>query len=230
MTGRIILVRHGQTTSNERQLLDTEPPGAELTELGREQARAVGTELAEHCEISNGHLGRLAAVYCGITIRTQQTAMLAARGIEEAAGLPERAVRVVPTMGIHELAAGDAEMRNDEDSHRRYSEALRGWLHDDRNERMPGERGENLDEILGRYQPVLEDIVAEHLSGEQDRDVIVVSHGAAIRTMATHATGTDPEFAFAGYLPNCRYIVLAPNGRDFGEWEMLRWADVDHQI
>ena len=42
MTGRIILLRHGQTYSNINRALDTRPPGAELTERGREQAQEVG--------------------------------------------------------------------------------------------------------------------------------------------------------------------------------------------
>lgn len=230
MSGRLILVRHGQTTSNERHLLDTDPPGAELTQLGREQATAVGTELAEYCGVGEDSLGRIAAMYCGITIRTQQTAMLAARAIEEAAGVGERTLRVIPRTGIHELAAGEAEMRNDDEAHHLYSKVLHEWLHGDLEARMPGDLGENLEEILGRYRPVLEEVVDKHLTGEIERDVIVVSHGAAIRTMATHASGTDPEFAFAGYLPNCRFIVLEPGGRPFGQWEMVRWADLDHQI
>lgn len=230
--GRIILVRHGQTHSNVDRLLDTKPPGAELTDLGREQALNVGAELADYCGAGSGSPGRLAAVYCGISIRTQQTAMLAARSYELAAGLDTGALHVDPVTGIHEIAAGDMEMRNDEDAHRHYALAMSGWLSGDLDARMPGERGENLSEILARYQPVLERIAADDLGGAADanRDVVVVSHGAAIRTMAARATGIDPEFAFAGYLNNCRFIVLAPRGRAFGRWELVRWADVDHQI
>lgn len=230
MTGRIILVRHGQTTSNVERLLDTDPPGAELTELGREQASAVGTELASYCGAGNGSLGRIAGMYCGISLRTQQTAMLAARAIEKAAGLGERALRVHPTVGIHELAAGEMEMRGDEEAHHAYAVAMAGWLRGDAEARMAGEFGESITDILARYQPVLETIATEHELGTKDRDVIVVSHGAAIRTMATHATRIDPEFAFAGYLANCRFIVLAPGGREFGAWELVRWADLDRQI
>lgn len=230
MAGRIILVRHGQTTSNVDRLLDTELPGAELTDLGRQQATDVGTELAEYCGAGEGSLGRIDTVYCGISLRTQQTAMLAARAVEAYAGLPERALRVHPTVGIHELAAGDMEMRGDEEAHRAYAVAMAGFLRGDREARMAGETGEGLDDILGRYQPVLETIAEEHELGTQERDVIVVSHGAAIRTMATHATMIDPEFSFAGYLANCRFIVLAPGGREFGQWELVRWADLDRQI
>jgi len=40
MSGRLVLVRHGQSVSNVDRRLDTRPPGRELTDLGREQARA----------------------------------------------------------------------------------------------------------------------------------------------------------------------------------------------
>ena len=35
---RLILIRHGQTHSNVAHALDTTVPGADLTDLGREQA------------------------------------------------------------------------------------------------------------------------------------------------------------------------------------------------
>ncbi|WP_264064405.1 phosphoglycerate mutase family protein, partial [Mycolicibacterium hippocampi] len=40
MTGRLVLVRHGQSVGNVERRLDTRPPGTALTPLGREQARA----------------------------------------------------------------------------------------------------------------------------------------------------------------------------------------------
>ena len=39
MSGRLVLVRHGQSYGNVDKRLDTRPPGAELTPQGREQAR-----------------------------------------------------------------------------------------------------------------------------------------------------------------------------------------------
>ncbi|MDT5071826.1 MAG: hypothetical protein QOH82_1146, partial [Mycobacterium sp.] len=42
MTGRLVLVRHGQSEGNVARRLDTRPPGAALTELGHEQARTFG--------------------------------------------------------------------------------------------------------------------------------------------------------------------------------------------
>ncbi|MEJ6549715.1 phosphoglycerate mutase family protein [Corynebacterium sp. USCH3] len=43
---RLLLIRHGQTTSNVSHALDTSLPGAALTELGWSQARAAGERLA----------------------------------------------------------------------------------------------------------------------------------------------------------------------------------------
>lgn len=231
MTARLILLRHGQTTSNIGRYLDTEVPGAELTDEGRTQATSVGIELADYCEVAPGSLGRLSGIYSSVAIRAQQTAMGVARSIEEVAGLPHRSMRVVPKSGIHEISAGNREMRHDDESHGFYSTAMAGWLRGAPEARMPGERGENIDDILARYQPVLEEIVGSDLDGgAADRDVIVVSHGAAIRTVATHAASVDPEFAYAGYLANCRFIVLAPNNKPFGQWNLVRWSDLNHQI
>lgn len=229
MTGRLILLRHGQTYSNVAHKLDTVPPGAELTDRGRAQAWNVGAELVDYCDAGDSTAGRLTAVVCSTALRAQQTAVVAMQAFEETAGLPEHAMRITVRTGIHEIHAGDHELRNDEESHRTYAATLRRWFEGEDHAGMPG--GETLSDLLDRYQPVLEDLADEHLSDQgADRDVVVVSHGAAIRTMATHAAGVDPDFAFAGYLGNCRFIVLEPGGREFGKWDLLRWADLDHQI
>lgn len=222
MTGRIILLRHGQTFSNVERLLDTRPPGAELTERGRQQAHDVGIELSHLVGANNGDQGRLRGFVCSVALRAQQTGMLAARSFEQAAELPEFHVNVDVAMGIHEVFVGDNEMSNSEDTHREYSTALRGWLDGDKAARCPG--GENYEDVLTRYQPVLEDIAA---GLGDDEDVVVVSHGAAIRLVATHASGIDPDFAFTGYLQNCRYIVLEPRAEEFGKWTITRWADTE---
>ena len=46
MSGRLVLVRHGQSEANVAKRLDTRPPGAELTQLGRQQARDFGIDWA----------------------------------------------------------------------------------------------------------------------------------------------------------------------------------------
>lgn len=219
MSGRLILVRHGQTTSNVGRKLDTLPPGAELTAMGRYQAHRVGMELAEFCGVAPGHKGRIQSVSTSVAIRAQQTSMILARALEHAATLPRRAMNVQVRDGIHEVAAGDYEMRGDEQAHREYVQAMFGWLRGDPEARTP--RGENYTQLLGRYRPVLEELAETHSDG----DAVVVSHGAAIRTVASHAAGLEPTFALQNYLSNCRYVVLEPNGRNFGQWSVSKWGD-----
>ena len=59
----LILVRHGQTHSNAAKIIDTRPPGAELTDVGRAQATNLGAELAEYdlnsINCSKGHFAEL---------------------------------------------------------------------------------------------------------------------------------------------------------------------------
>lgn len=216
MAGRIILLRHGQTHNNVKHLLDTRPPGAELTDLGRKQALEVGYELATY----SGE--RLAHVYSSIVLRAQQTAVLATSTFEKARDMQAGAVPLDVVEGIQEINVGDFEKRGDEEAHMNYSRALNGWLHGDPAAGLPG--GETYKDVLNRYQPTLDRIMDSH-DLDDDRDVAVVSHGAVIRIVATHATGVDPNFAFNTYLGNCRFVVLEPNGKKFGQWDVVRWTD-----
>jgi probable phosphoglycerate mutase len=228
VNGRLILLRHGQTHSNVARKLDTRPPGAELTDTGRNQAWNVGVELVEYCEAGGGSAGRLGAVVSSVALRAQQTALLAMTAFEQTAGLREREIDIDVELGLHEIYAGEHEMLSDDASHRSYAMAFRSWLHADPGALIPG--GETYLQLMDRYRPVMENLALEHLSDGAKKDVLVVSHGAAIRTMAAHAASVDPDYAFAGYLGNCRFIVLEPDDRPFGEWKLVRWADLDHQI
>src|SRR5438309_108698 len=88
---RLVLVRHGQTTANVARVLDSKPPGAGLTEMGRAQAEEAADQLADEPVV---------AVYASVAIRAQQTAApIAARH-----GLP---VQVID--GVHELQMGAYE-------------------------------------------------------------------------------------------------------------------------
>lgn len=216
-------MRHGQTTSNTIHALDTALPGADLTELGREQASAVGAWLAQ----------RSPQLYLvsSQAARAQQTAVLAAAGFRAAGGelldcgegspMWQRCVGlgvgsvedatalslgasgelgVLP--GISEIPAGDIEMRNDEDSHMAYHGVLSRWLHGDVGVRMPG--GRSGAEVLGGYVPQ----VLAVLDAAGGRDVAVVSHGAAIRQVAAWLGDVDGEWAFTAYLANTDVVTL----------------------
>ena len=105
-TMRLILVRHGRTSSNVGLLLDTGEPGADLDEHGRQQAETLVERLADH---------RIDAIFASNLVRTQQTAapVAAARGLT---------VRVLA--GLREVPAGEDEMTPDAT---RYIGAMIAW-------------------------------------------------------------------------------------------------------
>lgn len=223
-TANLILLRHGRTYSNASRLLDTRPPGAELTEIGRSQAREAGRELAQRS-------GQIREIITSVALRAQQTAMGVAAAYEQARGLGPGSVPVSVRAGLHEVSVGEMEMRGDAAAHHAYQQAFHGWLHGDEAARIPG--GEGYREVLGRFQPVLGEIAESLHANPEAGDVVMVSHGGAIRTVSTHATGVNPEKAFAAYLANCQYVELDPVGdegvRDFGHWDVVRWDSLREQ-
>ena len=92
---RLILVRHGQTSSNISRALDTTEPGPDLTNLGRAQAAAL-PRMLDGTPIE--------AIYASTLVRTQQTAapLAAAHGLD-----------VQVRAGLREVSAGELEMRFD---------------------------------------------------------------------------------------------------------------------
>lgn len=196
---RLLLIRHGQTPSNLKHLLDTAEPGPALTPLGQEQAAALPAALADE---------EIDALYASTLLRAQLTAApLAARtGLE---------VRV--RAGIRELSAGDLEMRGDDHAIETYLSTAFAWSAGDVERRMPG--GENGVEALRRF-----DAVVEEAASTGARTVAMVSHGAAIRMWAAaRAENIDVDFASTHELRNTGVVVLS--GAPAEGWRVERWAD-----
>lgn len=220
MAGRILMLRHGETFSNREARLDSAPPGAELTARGRQQAQQVAQELARELGVSPGSYGRLRRIVCSVAIRAGQTAMTVARELESIAGMPYRSVPVDTVWGIQEIYLGDSENHVDEEAYKKYLVALRGWLAGDMDAGVAN--GETLRDVVQRYRPVLEQLTAE--VSETDQDIVMVSHGAAMRVMATLAGGVDPAWSWDHRVENCTTIVFEPQSRPFGQWPITRWS------
>lgn len=172
---RLTLLRHGQTTANAVGALDTGAPGADLTALGVRQAEAVPEGLAR---VLDG--ARVDGVVASPLVRTQQTAAPLGRALG-------RSVPVVA--GLEEISAGDVEMRTDHDAHRVYIDTVAAWLGGDLGRVMPGAgHGEA---FLARYDAAVAQALAaladegRGLGADDDTHLVVVSHGAAIRTWTT---------------------------------------------
>ncbi len=206
MSGRLVLVRHGQTHGNVDRRLDTRPPGAELTDLGRDQARAFARALPRPP----------AMIAHSIATRAVQTASEISDLISAApvAGLHE-------FEGIHEVQVGDLENRSDEAAHDEFNGIYRRWHGGELSVPLPG--GESAHQVLDRYLPVLEQLRLRHLDDDAfPGDIVVVSHGAAIRLVSAVLAGVDGAFAIDHHLANTESVVLAPITD--GRWSCVQWG------
>lgn len=195
---RLLLIRHGQTSSNIGHKLDTAVPGADLSELGRRQAEAIPSALAGE---------DIGAIYASTLVRSQQTAapLAAALGLD-----------VLVRPGIREIAAGELEMRSDEESIQRYVDVVFGWPAD-LDSRVPG--GESGTEVLARY----DDAVAEAARSGVDT-VAFVSHGAVIRVwVGIRSTNVDSVYAMEHWLMNTAMVALEGSPAD--GWTMVQWTE-----
>jgi len=202
VSGRLVLVRHGQSHANVDRRLDTRPPGAELTDLGRDQARIFARELPHPA----------AMIAHSVAVRAAQTAA-------EISG--EIGVDAREFEGIHEVQVGDLEDRNDDDAIALFETIYQRWHEGDLDVPMPG--GETGNEVLDRYVPVLTQLRMRYLDNDAwHGDIVVVSHGAAIRLVSAVLAGVEATFALDHHLANTEAVVLAPITD--GRWSCVQWS------
>jgi probable phosphoglycerate mutase len=196
----LVLVRHGQTPSNVRGVLDTRLPGPELTEKGVRQATALAESLTGEDVVG---------VYSSVATRAHQTAMTVA-------GRYDLAAKCVD--GLHELQAGDLEGSTEPVYREIFDKIFAQWLDGRLTERLPG--GECAQDLLDRFLPGLDRIVATHGSGT----VVVVSHGEAIRLAVPALAHNLDRSASLMYVPNCGTVVLETGPGRPAEWRCTTWT------
>jgi len=196
---RLYLIRHGQTPANVAGELDTAPPGADLTPLGRRQAEGVVAALAHE---------QVAAVHASPAVRTQQTARPLADHRRLTAGVVD---------GLQEIAAGRFEMRADTEAVEAYLGCLTGWILGDRDRRMPG--AETGHEFAERYGDAVRRIAAARAG---DETAVAFSHGAAIRTFTGLCVSEVDVDAIAHQrMVNTGGVLL--EGDPAAGWRLVQW-------
>jgi len=199
---RLILVRHGQTSSNVGLLLDTAAPGADLNQTGREQAQELVERLAAES---------VEAIYASNLVRTQQTAAPLAAARNLGVGVLD---------GLREVSAGDAEMGSDATG---YITTLLKWQAGDLTARIPG--GEDALEFFVRY-----DAAIARIAAAGHRTAAVFSHGAALRVWAAARVPGFAEALGNGHLANTGVIIAegdSNRGWSFAEVTGLMHYDND---
>lgn len=204
MSGRLVLVRHGQSIANVDRRLDTRPPGAALTDLGREQARAFARDWPHDVGL----------VAHSVALRATQTA-------QNIAG--ERRLPTFKVDGIHEVQVGDLEDRNDDAAIAEFNATYQRWHEGELDAPLPG--GETGTAVLERYVPMVTQLRMRYLDDHDWKgDVVVVSHGAVIRLVGAILGGVDGSFALEHHLANTQSVVLSPITD--GRWSCVQWADM----
>ena len=202
MSGRLVLVWHGQSYGNVDRRLDTRLPGSELTPLGRDQARAFARD----------GLTRPGLLLHSVATRAAQTAAEISAEVD---------VPASEVAGIHEVQVGELENRSDDDAVEEFNTIYKRWHEGEREVPLPG--GENANQVLDRYVPVLTDLRMRYLDDDEwTGDIVVVSHGAAIRLTAAVLAGVESSFVLDHHLNNTEAVVLAPVTD--GRWSCVQWG------
>jgi broad specificity phosphatase PhoE len=202
MSGRLVLLRHGQSFGNVERRLDTRPPGAALTPLGREQARTFAL----------GGGSRPALLAHSVAVRASETAAVIGE---------ELGIAPVELGGIHEVQVGELENRNDDEAVAEFNAIYKRWHLGELDVPLPG--GETGNDLLDRYVPVVTDLRMRYLDYDGwDGDIVVVSHGAAIRLTSAVLAGVDGTFVLDNPLDNAESVVLAPITD--GRWSCVQWG------
>ena len=191
---RLLLIRHGQTPSNVDGLLDTARPGPGLTELGERQAAEIPDALKHEA---------IDGIYVSVLRRTLITAtpLIVDRGLDP-----------VELPGIHEIEAGDLEMRHDHEAYRIYLETAFAWGMGDLDRRMPGATDGH--EFFRRFD--------ESIASVTGNNAVVFSHGAAIRVwVAGRAINVPPSFAGEHDIQNTGVVEL--DGSLESGFTLLSW-------
>jgi broad specificity phosphatase PhoE len=204
MSGRLVLVRHGQSFGNVDRRLDTRPPGSELTPLGHDQARTFAREA----------LSRPGLLLHSVATRAAQTAADISAQVD---------VRAGEVTGIHEVQVGELENRSDDDAVAEFNAIYKRWHEGEWDVPLPG--GETANDVLDRYTPVLTDLRMRYLDDDEwTSDIVVVSHGAAIRLTAAVLAGVESSFVLDHHLNNTEAVVLAPITD--GRWSCVQWGSL----
>ena len=197
---RLLLARHGETTGNAEgrcQGQDDVP----MTPRGHEQAARLAARLASES---------FTAIYASDLSRAWDTA----RAI--AAHHPAVPLHAEPRLREQSKGIWDGMLW--EDIYRDYAAAWAAYQAD-RDHVPPG--GERLSDVVARLATLARDIAQAHPDGQ----VLLVAHGAVLRTLICLQLGIDPALTWNFHLDNTGLAELRayPDG-----WVLHRLNDTCH--
>jgi probable phosphoglycerate mutase len=180
----LILVRHGQSDANAAGLV-VGRSDSPLTDLGREQARAVGAALARQASTAGRPIARVVTSPLGRAVETGELIAAAlTAGSDGGAPLVETDARLTEldfgTLDLRPVGGPDA--------------ALWAAWRKDSSYRPPG--GETLEELAVRADAILTDLVPLYATRAAGEDAVLVSHVSPIKAMIASVLGAGIEISW----------------------------------
>ena len=175
MSGTLVLVRHGQSDWNLKNLF-TGWKDPDLTELGIQEANAGGTALAEYGI-------KFDVAYTSVLVRAQHTLKL----ILDKVGQPD--LQTIRDQALNERDYGDLSGLNKDDARAKWGEEqVHVWR---RSYDVPPPGGESLRDTGARVWPYyLTEILPRVLRGER---VLVAAHGNSLRALVMVLDRLTPQ-------------------------------------
>ena len=258
---RLILIRHGQTHANIARILDTALPGAPLTDQGIIQARRLGRVLLPSrermTEIVTSHALRARQTGAGAVAGLHHLVGPGVR-LRHEAGLHEVQAGEIEGRSdfdahrrfmeiFHGWLHGDFGAKvpggeSADDVLARYLPVLRALVAEDSafplddahaSSDSASTRG-SADATGTASTRGSADALDSSNSRDGGRNIVVVSHGAAIRLIAQHLANIEGQFIFDNPLPNAARVELvrdvdAGDGDKAGSWKLARWGEKSNE-
>jgi len=179
----LILMRHGETLSNIRQIYQGQGDG-ELSPLGIEQARHASRFLKDT---------GICAVYCSDLQRAVNTAKMIAK---------PHGLRVRPLKDLRERFYGKWEGKKFSELEKEYGKLYKLWLVHPNRAGIPG--AEKLRALQKRGVRAIEKIVRTH----RNKTVLVVAHGGMNRAILFSYLGLDLNSFWKIRQENCCINII----------------------
>lgn len=160
----VYLIRHGHTEETEKGRLYNDP-AVEITQRGRDQARAVGIWLTNN---------KPDVLACSTAQRVRSTAEI----IEEEIGL-----KALPLEGFNEWSVGEWEGRTYVDLKEKEPDAYKHWSSNPIEHAPPG--GESITDLYNRIAGRLKQVIKEN----EGKTIALVTHAGVIRCILVEALG-----------------------------------------
>ena len=199
---KLILVRHGQSLANARNLF-AGLSDFDLSDFGKAQARMTASYLLKYETID--------VIYASDLLRAYHTAC----PIGEAYGLP-----VIKDEGLREIFGGDWESMEFTAIAEQYPDEVRVWREDYSHARPVG--GEATAEVYERVVPHICELAKRH----EGQCVLLATHATVVRAFDAFARGyTKDETGRISFSHNASINIY---GYDHGNVSLIRTNIIDH--